>query len=467
MNYMVGNWSKAMGIEVALDSYNFLFIVAELTVFLLVGIYSLSYFQNEKRNKFFILILLMHTGLLGGFLSRDLFNYFVLMEIAYVSTFIMVGLSGGLKAKKAAFRYLIFSFMASYLFLLSIGIIYLKTGYLNLELIGSNLEMTTEIKIAVGMAFSSLILKAGIFPLYFWLPDAHSIPNTPVSALLSGVSIKGPVYGLVLFTVFFPTEHLLDVLLILAFISIFFGVILGLRQINIKRLLAYSTVSQMGFVMIGIATLNIYGAIYYSVAHAIVKSGLFLAAGSLVDKDGTTDMKHLSYRKNYAIMVAVIALSLGISGIWPSIGSFAKSCLASELSGIWKVLFYGGGIATLLLMFKMNYYLWTGHTERTALFVKKDGGLNFNWLTKSTIPLLSAVLALGVGYVLLGDIKVLDYLYLVGAGAVFLTMVKTDLLEWDLPKGIKDISKKVGTTNNFFAMIYMLTMLIFLIESIT
>ncbi len=451
---IMGDWSRLSGIEVALDTYNFYLITGELIVFLLVGLYAINYFVDDKRNKFFTLMLLMHAGLIGGFLSRDLFNYFVLMEVAYVSTFIMVAVTKGKEATRAAFRYLLFSFIASYLFLLSIGILYLNTGTLNVELMSTRIVLNDQTRVAIGLAFSSMLMKAGIFPLFFWLPDAHSIPNTPVSAILSGISLKGPIYGMILFAVYLPMEFLSDILLYLAFASVFAGVIFGLRQTNIKRLLAYSTVSQMGFVLVGIATLNIFGAIYYGLTHALIKSGLFLAAGTLADKHGTTDMLTLTYKDNKPIMIAVIVLSLALVGISPTLGAYAKKELMQSVFGVWPLILICGSVGTMVLMLKMNYYLFIGEGSKTALTFHLKDGLDIVWITKSTIPLASAVLVLLYGYRFMPGIYLLDGIIIIAGLAVFLVLNRLHVFHWKLPGCVERLLADLGTTNNYLAMVY-------------
>ncbi|MFO8110660.1 MAG: proton-conducting transporter membrane subunit [Thermoplasmata archaeon] len=460
---IMGGWSNVSGIEVVVDGYNFYLILAELIVFLLVGLYAVHYFVDKKRTRFFILMLLMHAGLLGGFMSRDLFNYFVLMEVAYVSTFIMVAISKGKEATRAAFRYLIFSFMASYLFLLSIGLIYINTGSLNVEIISETITLNSQTKIAIGLAFASLLMKAGIFPLFFWLPDAHSIPNTPVSAVLSGISLKGPIYGMILFVVYFPMEFLSNILLYLAFASVFLGVIMGLRQTNIKRLLAYSTVSQMGYVLVGIATANVFGAIYYGITHALIKSGLFLAAGTLVDRHGTTDMRTLSYKDNKPIMIAIMVLSLAIVGISPTLGAYAKKELMGNIFGVWPLILTCGSIGTMVLMLKMNYYLWIGEGSKTALLPKKDYRFDVVWITKSFIPLASAILVLAYGYLFMPRFHYQDII-VIGIGFfIFLPLKKFDLFHWRLPRFINDLRYDLGSTNNYLFMVYVAVVLLLII----
>ncbi|WP_281176009.1 proton-conducting transporter transmembrane domain-containing protein [Thermococcus celericrescens] len=197
---IVGGWAREAGIEVALTRTNLPFIAGELVLFIFVALYSLYYldFRNKKTPKVLALLLLLHTGLMGAFIARDFFNFYIYSEIASVSAFALVAFSDEKGSKRAAFRYLIMSLLASYLFVFAVGIIYMETGYLNVDLVRESAGPSRELNTALALAFTSLLLKAGIFPLHSWLPDAHSSAPTPVSAVLSGAVVKAPAYGMIL-----------------------------------------------------------------------------------------------------------------------------------------------------------------------------------------------------------------------------------------------------------------------------
>lgn len=414
---VVGGWPRMGGIEVALDTYNSLLVLGELILFSAVALYSIDYFKKDVKP--LVLLLLVHAGLLGAFISRDLFNFYIFMEIASVSAFALVGFSGRKDALKAAYKYLMLSLLASYFFVFSIGIIYLKTGYLNLELISKS-PLSPEVEAAVAVAFTSLLLKAGIFPLHLWLPDAHANAPSPVSALLSGAVVKAPAYGMVLLSLHFPFSGVLrTVLLGTAFASMLFGVALALMQKDIKRLLAYHTVSQMGYVLLGIATLNPLGAVYYAFAHMLFKGGLFLSAGAMVDKAGTRELDKLSYRGDPLLMTSVLMLSLAIGGIWPFVGSPAKAALLKGLP-YGRELFYAAGLGTLTSFTKLNYYLMKG----------KGGQHGFTVLPSFMMALTAFFAGISLG----GSPKAMDAYLLLGGVALFMLLKKSGLLGVKLPR---------------------------------
>ncbi|MFP4000270.1 MAG: proton-conducting transporter membrane subunit, partial [Thermoplasmata archaeon] len=284
---VLGGWTRISGIEVGVDHINFFFLLATFIIFPIVAFYSWDHFDDSideksggvSRESKFCLMLLLYGSLIGTFITRDLFNFTVYLEIASLSAIVLVGSSDTKGSKLASFRYLMLYLLSSFFFIFSVGLIYAKTGYLNFSLIEANLVMDTEIKVAITIAFVALMMKAGIFPLHFWLPDAHSKADTPVSALLSGLSVKAPIFGMVLFLNYTFIEFLAFPLMVISFGSIFFGIGMGLYQSEAKKLLAYSTVSQMGFVLLCISTLNIFVTGVYVLAHALVKAALFLGVG--------------------------------------------------------------------------------------------------------------------------------------------------------------------------------------------
>ncbi|MFO7991900.1 MAG: proton-conducting transporter membrane subunit, partial [Thermoplasmata archaeon] len=314
---VVGGWTRISGIEVGIDGLNFSLLLAALIVFSVVGVYSLSYFDKRVKKEDIIssksvlpLILLTYSGVLGCFLTRDLFNFFVYTEIASISSIILVSCSREKGAKRAAFRYLILFLLSTFFFLFSIGIIYMNTGTLNFYMIKENIVMTTEVKVAISMAFVAFITKAGIFPLYFWLPEAYSKADTPISAMLSGLTEKVPIFGMILFLVYTDIGFLTLPLMIIAFSSILFGIVMAILQKNVKKILAYSTVSQMGFILLAIATLNASAAVHYAFAHALFKSGLFLGVGVLITRYGTKNIDELSCKNDNLLMLSIIVLTL-------------------------------------------------------------------------------------------------------------------------------------------------------------
>ncbi|MFP4186011.1 MAG: proton-conducting transporter membrane subunit [Thermoplasmata archaeon] len=455
---VLGGWTRISGIEVAIDDIGFFFLLATFIVFPLVAIYSLSYFEEEgevsTESKFF-LMLLLYGSLIGTFITGDLFNFTVYLEIASLAAIILVGSSDTKGAKLAAFRYLMLYLLSSFFFIFSVGIIYVKTGYLNFHLIEQTLVMDTEVKVAIIIAFAALIMKAGIFPLHFWLPDAHSKADTPVSALLSGLTVKAPVFGMLLFLRYTSIEFMTAPLMIISFFSIFFGIFMAVFQTNTKKLLAYHTVSQMGIVLLAISVLDIYAAAHYVFAHALFKSGLFLGTGPLISSFRSRDLKQLTHRSSAPLIVSFLILSLAIGGVSPMIGAFGKHEISIELSGISLYLLYAASIGTLLSFSKLNFELF------------QSGGnidVEIPHIIEKGVVFIIALLTISFGIYYYPKFNPIDILFIV-AGLGILTLLKLlHVLEWDVPwfyrRDVDGLTKQI----NFYTMVFVIVNIVLILS---
>ncbi len=456
---IVGGWERISGIEVVVNEYNYYFILGELIVLSLVGLYSLRHAPGGETSDGFSsryvlsLMLLLHGGMLGAFLSSDLFNFYVYMEIASLSSIVLVSCSGETGARRASYRYLMLYLLSSFFFIFAIGLIYAKTGYLNFYLIREQGLMSREIQAAVAIAVASLLVKAGIFPLHFWLPEAHSKADTPVSAVLSGVVVKVPMYGAILFLVYSSIAFIADFLLLIAFASMFFGILMALLQEDAKKLLAYHTVSQMGFVLLGIALLDVTAAIFYAFAHMLFKSGLFLAVGALIGPQRTKNLDDLSYRGDKLLMGAILFLSLAIGGVSPFIGGFCKEQLLSNLGGLHIYLFYMAGVGTLVSFIKLNY----------KLSQPGKGSAAASPLEKIAAAVL-AVLTLIFGLYFYPEVKYLDIFLLMAAIAVFFALNYLGVFRKSMPRFFGDGSGDLGREINVYTSVFVLLTLLFLLQ---
>lgn len=445
---VVGGWSKVAGIEVGIGGVNAPLIAGELILFITVAFYSLSYFdfREKKTPKVLAVLLLMHAGLLGAFLARDFFNFYIYMEIASVSAFALVAFSGEKGAKRAAFKYLILSLLASYLFIFALGLVYMETGYLNVKLVAGTALPGRELNAALGIALTALIMKAGVFPLHFWLPDAHSKAPTPVSAMLSGAVVNAPAYGMMLLFSALPVgESLKTAALTVATASIFFGVVMMLLQAEVKRFLAYSTVSQMGYVLLGIGTLNFTGAAYYALAHSLAKGGLFLSVGSLGGK--SRKLGEFGYRNAPMIAFSVLTLSLALGGISPLMGSHAKGLLSAGLPAAWGWVIQIGTLGTLVSLSKLNYHLSKGRAGKT-------GGVPL------MCSLFLALTILFLGIYLGSRPKTVELIYIGLALVIFWALKRAGVLEKE-PKGYTmEIGREVNVLTGFFVFFLLIMLLL-------
>ncbi len=301
LTHDLGGWPPPIGIEYVLDPLSGFMALLITVVGTLVIVYTpRAGFGGELRRGVPVasLTLLLITGLLGVVMSGDLFNLYVFLEVYAIATYALVTL-GGAKATLASLRYLLLGGIGSGFYLLGIGFVYFSTGSLNMADVATRLvglgDSPTVIAAAV-LIVVGLGIKMALFPLHVWLPDAHSYAPPSVAALLAAIQVKAAAYALirVLLGVFGP-EYVIDELPLMEVLAWFgaggivVGTLLAVRQDDFKRMLAYSTVAQLGYIGLGIGLANpiaLAGALFHILAHALAKSCMFFVAGSVIDRTG-------------------------------------------------------------------------------------------------------------------------------------------------------------------------------------
>lgn len=299
-SYHFSSWPPPVGIEVTADKLAVFFTATCYLVAIPAAISAAVAFPAEAGEKalpsFWTLFLLLVFSLLGLASAGDLFNTYVFIEISSLAACGLVATLNRPANLEAAFKYLLLSTVGSGCILMAIALLYMVTGQLNLGFLARELPHQSPLypkSVAAAGTFllAGLGVKAALFPLHAWLPDAHASAPAPASALLSGLVVKAYVVVLVrlvwgtLGTAFLTLLPLKTVLLSLAVGAIFFGSILAMAQVDLKRMLAYSTVAQMGYIFLGLACGNVTaftGAILHIFNHALLKGTLFLAAGTII-----------------------------------------------------------------------------------------------------------------------------------------------------------------------------------------
>lgn len=292
--YRLGGWTPPYGIVLAPDMLSSIFAVMASTVVLGGALYILGCHDKcVSYPSFMPLFLCMSAGLNGAFYTGDIFTFFVFQELMIMSSVVLVAISDNRLGVEAAIKYLLISAMGSLFLLLGIGAIYASFGTLTLADIARMLEGGSRpllAQTAAIMLMCAFLLKSAVFPFHFWQPDFHTAAPTPVHAVLSSVVVKVGVYGLFRLTMllFIQEAPLVRALLvILGIIGIFFGSLAALRTYDAKRMLAYSTFGQIGFILLGIGwgtPLALIGAIVYSVNHAFIKSSMLMITGALASR---------------------------------------------------------------------------------------------------------------------------------------------------------------------------------------
>jgi len=309
--YRIGHFNAPYGIEFRIGIIEAMMGLLFTFVVLMIIWYSIYSIDKEiKQSKialYYLLINILIGSLLGVVYSNDLFNCFVFIEVGTLASCGTIIVKDKKENMKATMKYLIMSCLGSGLVLMGIAYLYSMTGHLNMsyiheELINCYLNYPNAVLIAIGLFIIGLGVKSAMFPLHNWLPDAHSSAPTSSSAILSSLVLKAFVLLLIkiLYRVFgmeiLEYYSVLNIILILGGLGMIFGSVFAIYQKNIKRVIAYSTVAQMGYIFLGIgigSNLGVSIAIFHIIGHAVTKSALFLLVGAMIEQTGQKSLEHL------------------------------------------------------------------------------------------------------------------------------------------------------------------------------
>lgn len=385
--YKTGGWVPPIGISMVADALTVFMLVTVNLVAFLISLYSIEYMKRyTDKWKFYTLFMLMITGINGVAITGDMFNLFVFLEIASISSYALVAFGTEAEELEASFKYAIMGSVASSFILLAIAFLYSYTSTLNMA---DMALVITEKGYSKLLSFVSVLfimgfgLKAALVPFHAWLPDAHPSAPAPISAMLSGVLIKVlGVYALsrIFFNVLGTNATLLSILMFLGALSMLVGVLLAVGQWDFKRLLAYHSISQIGYVILGIGLgtpLGIFGGLFHLFNHSIFKSLLFLNSGAVDYALGTRDLNRMGGLKEKMPVTASTSLiaSMSISGIPPFNGFFSKliiilSCIQAGRLG-YAFCAVAGSILTLASFTKVQKYAFFGALNKKWEKVKE------------------------------------------------------------------------------------------------
>jgi len=400
----LGGWASPLGIGLRLDGLGALFLLLTAMVGVLVGLYATGYFaynptQSALGRRFWPIWLLLWGGLNGVYLCSDVFNAYVLLEVAGLAAVGLTVLTGSTPVLTAGLRYLLAAMFGSLLYLLGVALLYAAYGRLDFHLLGMVVTPEPAALTAFGLMVFGLLIKSALLPFHFWLPPAHSMATPPVSAILSALVIKTSFFLLLrIWFIVFPavtepmassTPHLSltpgQFLGFLGSLTVLWGSLQAVRQIRLKLLLAYSTVSQMGYLFLLFALLSAPGAeawnaltwtgtVFHAFSHGLAKAALLLAAGCLALAMGTDDLEAM---RDIAGRMPVVTFTLAVAGVSlmglpPSAGFVSKWMLlrAALVSGQWwwAVVIVLGGLLTAAYVFKILAYTFVpAQGERVRL----------------------------------------------------------------------------------------------------
>ncbi len=372
LHYELGGWAPPWGIAYVLDPLSGGMALLIGIVATLVAVYTRPYLNGwttSRTGLFLSLFLLLATGLLGMVATGDLFNLYVFLEISSLAGYALLA-CGSIRSAVATFRYLIIGTIAATFYLLGVGYLYALTGSLNMADVATRLgDIGHSGAFAVAITFMvvGLSIKAALFPLHGWLPDAYTYAPAPVMGFISAVMAKVSAYALfrVLYFVLRPTEPVSQVLTGLSWvaaIAILAGSLLAVAQRDVRRMLAYSSVSQMGYIFLGLALgtpTALKGALLHVLNHAIMKGCLFLAAGGVQWRTGGYRLEDFTgmSRRMPLTMAAIVLAAISMIGLPPTAGFFSKWYLiqgAMEARAwIFVAVFVGSSLLSAVYFFRL------------------------------------------------------------------------------------------------------------------
>ncbi|MEZ5376468.1 MAG: NuoM family protein [Acidimicrobiales bacterium] len=414
---------------VGIDGMSLPLIALTLLVVPLVIIYSWDHIPAPGNPKsFLILILVLHTGMLGSFVAQDLVLFFVFFEVVLLPMYFMIGVWGGEKRLYAAIKFFLFTLFGSALMLVSFLALYWLTGSQTFNMVGlaeevakGDISSRAQWLIFGGM-FMGFGIKVPMFPFHTWLPDAHTQAPTQGSVILAAVLLKLGTYGFIRIAIPILPDAAIDwapIIGLLAVIGIIYGALGCLAQTDMKRLIAFSSVAHMGYVMLGIATMTPFGlnaAIFGMVAHGLITGMLFFLAGSVKERFHTLEIKRLggllvqAPRMGWALGFCTMA-SLGLPGLAGFWGEFPAILAAYQPAdgintNLFRVYMVIAAIGTVLAA---AYLLWL--LQRTAFGEPSEEFANdphihdagqFEWIAWT--PLLVLIVVFGFVPSLIFDI---------------------------------------------------------------
>lgn len=407
--YSVGGWKAPFGICMVLDGLSVLMLIVVNLIGFLSLLYSVDYIKRYSHTGlYYTLFCLLIAGLNGVVISGDLFNLFVFLEITSIASYALVAFGTEAEELEASFKYLVLGSVASTFILLSIGMILGNVSTLNMADISRSLDFSKSgalIQYCLALFIMGFGLKTALIPFHAWLPDAHPAAPAPMSAMLSGVVIKTiGVYALirVIFNIIGFSQIVSSILISLGIVSMAGGVLLAIGQWDFKRLLAYHSISQIGYVIFGIGLgtpLGIIGGLFHLFNHSLFKSLLFLNAGAVEYSTGTRRLEKLGGLSSNMPVTGVTSLiaSLSIAGIPPLCGFWSKLIIiiaafeANKIIGAWVAIIVG--VITLASFIKVQKYAFSRKADDRALSSVKEVPF---WMKLSMVILAVLCVAVGV-----------------------------------------------------------------------
>lgn len=374
LSYAIGDWAPPWGIEYRIDVVNAWVLVVVSTIAVAVASFARASVEREVDERriplFYAAYLLCLSGLLGIAATGDVFNVFVFLEISSLSAYALISLGRDRRALTSAFRYLIMGSVGATFIVIGIGLLYATTGTLNMADLSEILPQVWDartVKVAYGFLAVGFCLKLALFPLHLWLPNAYAYAPSAVTAFMAATATKVAVYMLLRFflTIFgpafsFDVMELDRLLLLLALAAIVAMSLVAIFQTNVKRLLAYSSVAQIGYMILGLSFASVTGltaTLLHLFNHALMKAALFMALGCVVYRIGSVRIEAMAGlgRRMPLTTAAFVVGGLSLVGVPLTVGFVSKwyLILGALERGWWPV-----AVVVLIASVMALAYVW-------------------------------------------------------------------------------------------------------------
>ena len=416
-----GGWRAPVGITLVADRLSALLLVVATSMLLAVLVYAIGQPGAERNHVGFQSVyMILAAGVSAAFLTGDLFNLFVSIEMMLTASYVLITLGGRLDQVRAGMTYVVISLLASTLFMATLAYVYAATGTMNLADLS---QRVPELPLGTQAALASCMLvvfgiKAALVPLHFWLPDAYPTAPSPVTAIFAGLLTKVGIYAIIRTQtlLFEPGTLPIGLLFGIATITMFVGVIGAIAQHDVRRILSFSIVGQIGYMVVGVALFDLAGltaVILSLVHHIVVKTALFLTGGLIEHHGGSSRLERLGGMARTAPVIAVLFLipALALSGVPPMSGFVAKfSMMAATVAREeWWMLGVMILVSVLTLVSMMKIWVevfWSPASEGDGVPPSRD-----KWsagpaqMVAPTALLVLAAIAIGVFAGPLGDLS--------------------------------------------------------------
>lgn len=374
----VGSWDAPFGISLVLDYFSALMLITASFIVFCLSIYSIYFMEGKHRhNKFYVFFFSLTMGVNGAFLTGDAFNLYVWFEVILVSSFVLITIGNSKERLEGGIKYMALNLIGSLFFLAGLGLLYGKTGTLNMAHLAHILRVSEQpilINTSAVFFFLAFGIKAALFPLFFWLPASYHTPNITVTSVFAGLLTKVGVYVIIrFFTLFFvqDQEFWLNLFLIIAGFTMVVGGMAASTHYDTRRILSFHIISQIGYMIMGLGIytpLAIAGAVFFIIHNMIAKTNVFLVAGIIDKAKGSFYLKNIGglYKQSPILAVLFILPAFALAGVPPLSGFFAKFILikAGIEDGHFRIVAIA--IATAMLTLYSMIKIWN------EAFLKKE-----------------------------------------------------------------------------------------------